>query len=402
MRGNIEAMSWPCGSQWKNVRAALNYAFGTSVIKELSAATSLCSSVFVDTASRISRTNGYVEIYELSLGLAFDFIMNAVLAQKVCSQENSNELILEDLKQVSKDMENSAMEVAFALPGVRALLTWIYPLTRHARALKDVLNLVRSTVELRRSGSWEKECSILQVLLDARSEDLSDVHERPNKRVRHLDDQHIFSNGAIFLLAGFETTATALSFLAYLLAKHPSEQDEIVKELEELFPQKAARDLSFEELRQLRRLDWTILEGLRLYPPVPVSLTRKCFRDTTICGRFIPAGVNIMVAPWLVHYDPDRWPEPEQFRPDRFADENRARIRSGSYVPFGLGPRMCIGEKLAMLILKSALIQVLQDFRLTLFGEEPSSLVADHGFVLIPHGLKIRLELRVERETAQI
>ncbi|XP_077486909.1 cytochrome P450 3A4-like isoform X2 [Amblyomma americanum] len=378
------------GSSWKNVRAALNYAFSSNVIKELSSAAILCSSRFVDAAARTSRTNGHAEVFELAMGLSFDFIMKAVLAQKASSQGDSSEPILQDLKQVCKDMENSAIEVAFTLPGVRALLTWVYPLTRHARAFKDVRNLVRSAVELHRSGDGAKECSILQVLLDARAE--GDVHHRPNKR--HLDDRYIVSNGVIFLLAGFETTATTLSFLAYLLAKHPSEQDEIVKEFGELFPRKAAQDLSFDELRQLRRLDWTVLEGLRLYPPVPVSLARKCSRDTTVCGQFIPAGVNILAAPWLLHYDPDLWPEPEQFRPDRFAEENRERVRSGSYVPFGLGPRVCIGEKLAVLIVKSALIQILQDFRLTLRGEEPSSVVADHGFVLIPEGVKIRLEQR--------
>ncbi|XP_077523138.1 cytochrome P450 3A8-like [Amblyomma americanum] len=296
------------GSSWKSVRSPLNYAFNSSVIKELSAAANVCCSRFVDTAARISRTHGRVEVFESALGLAFDFIMNAVLAQ---------------------------------------------------------------------------EC-------------FSDVHQRSAKRVRHLDDRYIFSNAAIFLLAGFETTASALSFLLYLLASHPSEQNEIMNELEDLFPEKVGQDLSFEDLRQLKRLDLIILEGLRMYPPVAVVVTRKCSQDTTTCGRFIPAGVSILAVPWLIHHDPDLWPDPEQFRPERFAEENRERIRSGMYVPFGLGRRVRIGEKLALLLVKCALVKVLQDFRLTLCDEVASPLaVSDRGLALIPEGLRIRLERRV-------
>ncbi|KAK8761943.1 hypothetical protein V5799_026788 [Amblyomma americanum] len=384
------------GSSWKSVRSPLNYAFNSSVIKELSAAANVCCSRFVDTAARISRTHGRVEVFESALGLAFDFIMNAVLAQEVNGQENSSEPIFEDLKQVCKDMDNSAIEVAFSVPGVRTLLTWSYPFTRHSRAFKDVVNLVRNTTEIRRSGNCKTKCSILQVLLDANAKCFSDVHQRSAKRVRHLDDRYIFSNAAIFLLAGFETTASALSFLLYLLASHPSEQNEIMNELEDLFPEKVGQDLSFDDLRQLKRLDLIILEGLRMYPPVPVVVTRKCSQDTTTCGRFIPAGVSILAVPWLIHHDPDLWPDPEQFRPERFAEENRERIRSGTYVPFGLGRRVCIGEKLALLLVKCALVKVLQDFRLTLCDEVASPLaVSDRGLALIPEGLRIRLERRV-------
>ncbi|XP_070395550.1 cytochrome P450 3A24-like [Dermacentor albipictus] len=377
------------GSKWKNVRTALNYAFSSNRVKDLSAVADFSATRFVEKISSISLRSGQVEVFDRALDFAFDFTMNTVKSQQGC-----NEPILEFLKQVSKDMENSAIEVAFTVPVIRAVLTLIYPFTKHARAFKNIMSNVQHIIELRRSGELPKEPSVLQTLLGTEA---LDVAQKKRSRLnKYLNDQDISSNAAIFLLAGTEVTASALSFLMYLLARHPSEQEKVFKEMEDIFPSEEGIKLNFGELHRLKRIDMVIYEGLRLYPPIPLYLIRSCCLDTTVSGQCIPAGVNVMVTPWLIHQDPEIWPEPEKFLPDRFAEENSESRQNGIYMPFGLGPRVCIDQKLGFLAVKSALVKVVREFRLTLCDEAagPPTLSVPSVILIPGGGVKVRLEPR--------
>lgn len=390
------------GNAWKYVRARLNYGFSSGMIKDLSEIANLCAVRFVERISTISLRSGYVEVFNRGLDYTFDFIMNSVLAQQVRSQEDGNEPILESLKQVIKDMENSAIEVAFTVPVVRALLTLIYPLTKHARAFRNVMSHVQHTVELHRSGKLPKVPSVLRTLLDDQTEALNAAQKKPSRRAKYLDDHYISSNATIFLLAGIETTASTLSFLMYLLARHPSEQENVVKEMEDVFPLEEGNEFTFDHLHRLKRVDMVIYEGLRLYPPVPLYLVRRCSVDTIACGQFLPAGVNVMVTPWLIHHDPDLWPEPDLFRPDRFSQENSECYRNGAYIPFGLGPRVCIGQRIAFLGVKSALVRLLRDFKLTLCDKTTGPpILSVPSMTLVPgDGVTVSLEHRRTRTVA--
>ncbi|KAH7948026.1 hypothetical protein HPB52_017768 [Rhipicephalus sanguineus] len=341
------------GNAWKYVRGRLNYGFSSGTIKELSEKANVCAARFVKRISSISLRNGCVEVFDRALDFTFDFIMNSVLAQQVRSQEDCKEPILESLIQVIKDMENSAIEVAFTVPVVRALLTHIYPLTKHAREFRNVINHVQNTVELYRSGKLPKEPSVLRTLLETQAGTLKTEENEPGRRKKYLDDRYVTSNVTIFLLAGIETTASLLSFLMYLLARHLEEQEKVIKEMEEVLAEENG-ELRFDKLHLLKRVDMVIYEGLRLYPPVPLYLIRHCSQDTTVCGQFIPAGVNVIVSPWLVHHDPDLWPDPDEFLPDRFAEDSAGSHHKGAYMPFGLGPRLPLNANASIAFISEA------------------------------------------------
>ncbi|XP_037518436.1 cytochrome P450 3A4 [Rhipicephalus sanguineus] len=391
------------GNAWKYVRARLNYGFSSGTIKELYEKMNLCAARFVERISSISQTRGYVEVDDHSLDFSFDIAVNTVLAQQVKkSKGGCEDPILESLKQVIKDMENAAIEVAFTVPVLRALLTLIYPLTKHARAFRYVMNHVQNTLKLHRSGKLPREPSVLQAILDEQIGTHNGPQHKSKRRGKYLDDNYMSSNAAIFLLAGTETTSSVLSFLMYLLARSPGEQEKVVKEMDRVLSSEKADDLRFDQLRDLKRVDMVIHECLRLYPPVPLHLVRRCSRDTTVCGQFIPAGVNVIVTPWLIHRDPDYWPDPERFIPDRFAEECSESHRKEAYMPFGLGPRICIGQKLAFTAIKLALVKVLQKFQLTLRNEATGSpTLSVPSVILVPAGgVTIRLERRLGRTVA--
>ncbi|KAH7984780.1 hypothetical protein HPB52_024004 [Rhipicephalus sanguineus] len=101
-----------------------------------------------------------------------------------------------------------------------------------------------------------------------------------SRDVRLIEDRHVVGNAFIFLAAGFETTATSLGFLMYLLATHPDEQERLHEEIETAFG--SDRELSYEGVQQLKRLDMVVHEALRIYPPVVLFISRRCDKDTTI------------------------------------------------------------------------------------------------------------------------
>ena len=190
------------------------------------------------------------------------------------------------------------------------------------------------------------------------------------------------------LLAGHETTANALAWTWYLLARHP---DVAEKQRAELSAVLGTRRPGVDDLP---RLPWTrmiIDEAMRLYPPA-WFVSRRAKEDDEIGGYRIPAGSNVALSPWVTHRHPAFWPDPETFDPERFAPERAATRPRFAYFPFGGGPRLCIGNTFALTEAQLVLATVASRWRLDLpqgHAAEPEPLVT-----LRPRG---GLPMRVHR-----
>ncbi|KAG7265319.1 hypothetical protein CRUP_021628 [Coryphaenoides rupestris] len=138
-------------------------------------------------------------------------------------------------------------------------------------------------------------------------------------------------------------------------------------------------------------LDSVINETLRLYP-IAMRLERVAKASVEINGLVIPKGTVVMVPLWALHRDPDLWPNPEEFRPERFSKENKESIDPYTYMPFGLGPRNCIGMRFAMVMMKLALVEILQRFSFATCDETEVPLEMDTQGLLTPKR-PIRLKL---------
>ncbi|KAK7080460.1 Cytochrome P450 3A4 [Halocaridina rubra] len=173
-----------------------------------------------------------------------------------------------------------------------------------------------------------------------------------------LDDNAILAQCLLFLVAGYDTTASTLAFASFLLAKHPKEQDTLRQELRELLEEKEGK-LTYDTLIDAKFLDSCIMETLRLYPPGP-RLQRMCNKSYRLPGTefTIPKGMVVQCQVWSVHHDARYWPDPEKFSPDRFMPENRPNIKSFTHIPFGMGPRNCIGMRFALMEVKVALAKL--------------------------------------------
>ena len=182
-----------------------------------------------------------------------------------------------------------------------------------------------------------------------------------------LSPAEIRDQAATMIFAGYETTARLLFWASYLLTLDQREQSRVHAEVS-AFPPNRIRDLK--DLENWPRLRMTLLETLRLYPPVPM-LIREPLEDDVILGEPVRRGVQVYIAPWVLHRHRKYWKEPTAFMPDRFANQASPWTSGGGYMPFGAGPRICIGAMFAMAEAQIILATLLHSHRLSMDDPRP-------------------------------
>jgi cytochrome P450 len=202
--------------------------------------------------------------------------------------------------------------------------------------------------------------------------------------------QEIRDEVVIIFIAGHETTAVAMTFVWYLLSKHPSVEAKLHQELAAVLK---GRPPKFEDLENLPYTRQVIQEAMRLYPPVPGLAGRRAAADDVVCGSSIPKGASVGIMPWILHRHQTLWDEPGRFDPDRFSPENSAGRDRFAWLPFGGGPRICIGASLALTEASLILATVGQRFKLGFVEDQQIKLKA--RITLRPRdGIKLTIEHR--------
>jgi cytochrome P450 len=174
------------------------------------------------------------------------------------------------------------------------------------------------------------------------------------------------------LVAGHETTARLLFWSAYLLALDTAEQNRLRSEIAAYPPEQVT---NLEGLHNWPRLNRTILEALRLYPSAPY-MARGAIEDDCVSGECIRPGAHVWMSPWVMHRHRKFWKHPAAFMPDRFAGKSVPWTSMHAYMPFGAGPRICIGATLAMVEAQIILATLLSRFKIALHDTRPVIPVA--------------------------
>lgn len=201
----------------------------------------------------------------------------------------------------------------------------------------------------------------------------------------HLTETEVLDQICMLFLAGHETSASALSWTLYLLAQDPALQDRLRQEWHDVT---GGEDLQATDVRRLQGLHALFREVLRLYPPVGY-FPREATRHETIRGAQVKPGDALLIMPWLLHRHRRWWSEPDRFQPDRFAGESGHP--KGSYLPFGMGARACIGAGFAQQEAALILGELLQRFRLVPADEAPPRVVG-RLTVRSDRGIRVRLQ----------
>jgi cytochrome P450 len=249
---------------------------------------------------------------------------------------------------------------------------------RAARARRALYAVVDELIARRKATGGEGD-DLLSRLLAARDADSGEA----------MGAQQVRDEALIFLLAGHETTSTALTFTLDLLGRHPAEQDRVHAELARVLD---GRPPSAADGHALQRTAMVVKEAMRLYPPA-YATGRRAETEHELGGFRIPEGAQVAVSPWATHRHPRFWDDPERFDPERFAPEREAERHPYAYFPFGRGPRACIGSNFAMLESLTAVAVLVQRFR---FETVPGTVALDTaGITLRPKGpVPVRLAPR--------
>ena len=247
------------------------------------------------------------------------------------------------------------------------------------KPVNDYFNEIVKTViaqkrALKESGKTieKKHMDILDRLLDTDASSGAD----------YFSDEEIRDEIFGFFLAGHETTANSLTMLLMELCQNDRVLRKVQDEIDSIL--EPTDELTFESLSKFKYLDMTIKEAMRIYPVISQN-GRVAIKDVELDGKKFPVGTRMIISARALHMNPQYWPEPEDFKPERWIDMTPV---PGSYIPFGDGPTNCIGQKLALLEMKVLMIELLRSFNVALVPGQELRLI---GSVTI--GLKMGLEV---------
>ncbi|CAI9741138.1 cytochrome P450 3A24-like [Octopus vulgaris] len=211
---------------------------------------------------------------------------------------------------------------------------------------------------------------------------------------RGITDNEILAQCVLLLLAGYETTASTLTFFTHLMAINPEQQEKLHQEIVDVL----GEDLpTYDSVQKLPYLNMCMDETLRMYP-IANTLDRQCNKACTIKGVKIPEKLTVRIAVDAIHYNPKYWPEPEKFIPERFSEEAKSKQVPFTYLPFGAGPRMCLGMRLAKLEFKIAAVEMIRNFKIlrTEKTEDPL-ILGDNVLLAAKNGVWVKFERRLKK-----
>jgi len=253
-----------------------------------------------------------------------------------------------NIMQIVQDGINKRFTSAYIVPD------WVPTKTNKmlATARKDLDQIIEKMIDARRlpSGEFESGNDMLSTLLQAKYED-----------GKTMDRKQLMDELITLFAAGHETTSNALTWTFYLLANHPEIQKKLHEELDAVLGKDSAE---FSDLENLKYTEMVIKESMRLLPPVWSLSARQANADVVVGDYFFPKDKLVIVSPYANHRNPDFFENPDKFDPERFSAENEKKIPRYAFIPFGAGPRVCIGMSFAMMEAKLILANIAHKFEI--------------------------------------
>ncbi|XP_061684889.1 cytochrome P450 4V2 [Syngnathoides biaculeatus] len=378
------------GPKWRERRKMLTPTFHFTILQDFLEVMNEQAEVLVNKlASQAGR--GPFNCFNYVTLCALDIICETAMGRKIYAQSNSESEYVQSVYKMS-DIISRRQRSPWFWP------EFTYKYFGEGKAHDSTLKMLHSfTYEVIRERAeslkledqtepeTRKRRAFLDMLLKTKDED--------GNAMSHQDIQEEVDT---FMFRGHDTTAASMNWALHLLGSHPDVHCKVQHELQEVFGT-SERVASMEDLKQLKYLECVIKEALRLYPSVPFFGRSLC-EDININGFKVPKEASAIVLTYSLHRDPRFFPEPEEFRPERFLPENSVGRPPYAYIPFSAGLRNCIGQRFAIMEEKVVLSSILRQFNVKA-EQSREELRPTAGLILRPeHGIWIQLE---KREKAQ-
>ncbi|KAK3739512.1 hypothetical protein QZH41_005066 [Actinostola sp. cb2023] len=292
---------------------------------------------------------------------ALDVLMKAAFGYETNIQNEPNEKFLNSVKNA---LSVPLWKLAFSM----------FPFSDHISELLHIqvfrdadyfMDIARTIIASRQKVGSQGRRDLLQLTLQAREEEVAGFPK--------LSDDELAAQPVAFLIAGFEGTAITLTSTAYLLATNPEVQEKLIQELDKARADRKDTPL-YDLAHRIEYLDQVVSEVLRLCSP-GFNLTRTCEEEVVIKGVRFPKGVEVSIPIYCLHRDPEAWERPDEFYPEHFTAKAKQKRHPYSYMPFGIGPRQCLGIKFALNEVKTALLTILEKYK---FERVPETVKLEH------------------------
>ncbi|CAF3534342.1 unnamed protein product [Rotaria socialis] len=417
------------GVRWKRQRTVINPTFSPAKIKKMMSLLSRSIDAFMLKMAEEHKMKRPFDIYAYFKRFTMDTIWSCCFGIETDMQSNIHNPYLFHAQKVFSEENSVKILVLLSLfitelnhiwYGLHLVENYIRQWIRHRFSFtqkyvdeepsKWIVRQAYELIDKREKFGQNNRTDLMQLMLESASKDdvIEDSKSFCNKTdeaineqpiVRKLTIPEIASNVLIFMIAGYETTSTALAYAAYVLATHPEEQRQLQEHIDNYFDSETENVRpSYDTVSKMDYLDMFIRETLRMYPIAPIAINRQSTEDFQIKNfGIIPAGTSITVDIYSLHFDPDLWGpvDPHKFYPERFATKRHPM----AWIPFGIGPRNCVGMRFALTELKMLLICLLKKYSVIDCGDqthEPFENLKEY-IVIAPDQVIVRLQPRNEQ-----
>ncbi len=320
------------GAQWQRQREMMNPAFAQAKLDVAFPVMRAATEAMIERLDRAAASGGEHDIEVEMTHVTADIIFRTIFSESL-SGEDAHSVF----DAFARFQALAPQLILPSLYGVRWLV-WPWNVWRSRRAAAEIRRLLEKLIRPRHEAWLRGDDMGKNDILAAF------MASRDSKTGEPFGFEELVDQVAMLFLAGHETSASALTWAAYLLAKAPDVQERVHDEALQVLGQRSPEQRDMKELALTRNV---FRETLRLFPPVGF-MARESSQTCPMRDKVVPKGASVMIAPWLIHRHRERWEDPDAFNPDRFDDDaSRDSVRH-SYLPFGMGPRVCLGAAFAL------------------------------------------------------
>ncbi|EAT46155.1 AAEL002638-PA [Aedes aegypti] len=389
------------GQKWRDMRATLSPAFTGSKMRKMFELVIECSDSVAQYYVKQSKKVVEVELTDMCTRFGSDVIATCAFGIKMDSlRERDNEFYDNGKKMMRFERLSVALRM-FAFKFFPTLMGQMGIDIIDREQAKYFSALIMDAVRQRQTKGITRP-DMIQLLIQARKgtlkhqeekeveEGFASVKESSIGKTNvsfNMTDNEMIAQAFVFFLAGFETVSTTLTFLIYDLVVNKDVQQRLYEEIVATNDSLQGKLLNYDTLQKMKYLDMVLSESMRIRPAA-ATLDRLCVRDYEVDdGQGLKFTINKGTAVWIptqgIHMDPMYYPNPERFDPERFNDENKATIDPMTYLPFGVGPRNCIGSRFALMEIKAIVYYLLLHFSFEANRKTPIPLELRKGFTIV-------------------
>uniref|UniRef100_A0A182PZB1 Uncharacterized protein n=1 Tax=Anopheles epiroticus TaxID=199890 RepID=A0A182PZB1_9DIPT len=355
------------GAKWAQRRKIITPTFHFKILEDFLVVMNHQTDLLIEKLKKNANSKDF-DIYEHVTYCALDIISESAMGVKLNTQQQPNSEYVMAVKEISDIILKRLFSFLREYP-------WAFQFTKAHRRQEELVKIVHSFAykvisERKKQLQDETERRRTQEKLEEedvygkRRMTLLDLLLNVTIDGKPLSDTDIREEVDTFMFAGHDTTTSCISFAAYYLSRDEVIQQRVYDEIQDVVgPNAKTQELTYGILQELKYLDMVIKETLRINPSVPI-IGRRSAGDMVIDGVTIPKGMDFGILIYALHNDPELYPNPDRFDPERFSEEASEKRQPYSYIPFSVGARNCIGQRYALLEIKTMLVKLVVNYRL--------------------------------------